>query len=108
MKSKIFIGIIVIEAALLAVFYITACLSVKERQPELRVKRKLVKCLMLTDLSLWTEATYTRHPSQADFFTPFQDFPAAIEHFPSGSVVAAPPANGFASPVYGRNSVSGE
>ena len=49
--------------------------------------QELVHELQLTDLSLWTEARYTRHPSQADLFSPFQDFPAAMEHFPAGSVI---------------------
>lgn len=44
----------------------------------------------LTDLALWTEARYTRHPSQADLFSAFQDLPGALDHFPAGSVVAPP------------------
>ena len=52
-------------------------------------KRQLVRNLGLTDLSLWSEARYTRHPSQADIFTPFQDYPAAADHFPAGSILAA-------------------
>ncbi len=43
--------------------------------------------LDLTDLCLFTEARYTRHPSQADRFAAFQDHPVALEHFPSGSLV---------------------
>jgi hypothetical protein len=54
---------------------------------ELPRLRRLAAALELTDLSLWSEARYTRHPSQADLFTPFQDFPGAPEHFPAGSVV---------------------
>ncbi len=46
--------------------------------------------LGLTDLALFTEARYTRHPSQADRFTPFQEHPSSLEHFPSGSVAAPP------------------
>lgn len=46
----------------------------------------------LTDLALFTEARYTRHPSQADRFAPFQDHPGALEHFPSGAL-ARPPAH---------------
>lgn len=55
-------------------------------------KRELVKRLGLTDLALWTEARYTRHPSQADLFTAFQDFPASFDHFPAGSIIAPDPA----------------
>lgn len=54
--------------------------------------RRIVRSLGLTDLALWTEARYTRHPSQADFFSAFQDFPASFEHFPAGSLVAPPEA----------------
>jgi hypothetical protein len=53
-------------------------------------KAKLVKSLGLTDLCLLAEATYTRHLSQADLLTPFQDHPMAMEHFPAGSLVRPP------------------
>lgn len=58
------------------------------RTRELTFNRALVRQLTLTDLALWTEARYTRHPSLADFFAPFQDSPAAFEHFPAGSIIA--------------------
>lgn len=45
----------------------------------------------LTDLALFTEARYTRHPSQADRHAPFQDHPGALEHFPSGAMALPPP-----------------
>lgn len=51
----------------------------------------LVRQLQLTDLCLSTEASYTRHPSQTDFFTPFADHPGALEHFPSGTMINPPP-----------------
>lgn len=60
----------------------------------LPLNRKVVGALELTDLAVWTEARYTRHPSQADFFSAFQDSPGSLEHFPAGSVVA-PPDSGF-------------
>jgi hypothetical protein len=50
----------------------------------------LVKRLGLTDLTLFTEARYTRHPTQADLHSPFQDHPGALEHFPSGSLLLPP------------------
>ena len=53
--------------------------------------RGLIRELGLSDLSLFTEARYTRHPSQADRFAPFQDHPAALEHFPTGLLLPPPP-----------------
>jgi hypothetical protein len=50
----------------------------------------------LTDLALFTEARYTRHPSQADLHSAFQDHPLALEHFPSGSLM--PPPLGLVQP----------
>jgi hypothetical protein len=44
----------------------------------------------LTDPALFTEARYTRHPTQADLHSPFQDHPVALEHFPSGSLLMPP------------------
>ncbi len=52
--------------------------------------REITSVLKLTDISFTTDARYTRHPSQADLFSAFQDYPGSIEHFPSGSVIAPP------------------
>lgn len=60
------------------------------RQAARGERRVLVEKLGLTDLSLFTEARYTRHPSQADLFSAFQDHPAAFDHFPTGSLIAPP------------------
>ena len=54
----------------------------------LPAKRLLVKRVSLTDLAVWTEARYARHPSQADLFAPFQDVPGSFDYFPSGAVLA--------------------
>jgi len=59
----------------------------------------MVQALHLTDLALFTEARYTRHLSQADAFSAFQDGPTALEHFPAGSLVLPSrtfPPSGFA------------
>jgi hypothetical protein len=56
-----------------------------------REKARMVERLELTDLCLFTDARYSRHPSMADRHTPFQDSPMAMEHFPSGTVVSPPP-----------------
>jgi hypothetical protein len=58
--------------------------------PSLAAQEELVHRLGLSDLALFTEARYTRHLSLADLHSPFQNHPLALEHFPSGSVVAPP------------------
>lgn len=89
-KSVIFIGF----TATLIVFIMTMVLHARLSQsatvPELLERAMLVKTLRLTDLCLFTEARYTRHPAMADRFAPFQDHPTALEHFPSGSFVTPP------------------
>ena len=50
----------------------------------------LVRSLGLTDLCLFTEARYTRHPAMADRHAAFQDHPMGLDHFPSGSLIAPP------------------
>ncbi len=52
--------------------------------------RVLVSQLGLSDPALFTEARYTRHLSQADLHSAFQDHPMAMEHFPSGSLLLPP------------------
>ena len=63
-----------------------------EARSGLTTQAVLVERLGLTDLCLFTDARYTRHPSQADRFAPFQDHPRALEHFPSGALAAPPTA----------------
>jgi hypothetical protein len=62
----------------------------ERRAADVAGRAALVRRLGLTDLALFTEARYTRHPSQADRFTPFQEHPSSLEHFPSGSIAAPP------------------
>ncbi|RUM94195.1 MAG: hypothetical protein DSZ28_04480 [Thiothrix sp.] len=76
---------------LLIITFIDAKLGLKTATPALESKRQLIAELGLTDLALFTEARYTRHLSQADLHTAFQDHPMAIEHFPSGSLISPPP-----------------
>jgi hypothetical protein len=59
-------------------------------QPRLDANRRLVEQFGLTDLALFTEARYTRHPSQADLHSALQDHPGAFDHFPSGSLLPPP------------------
>ena len=64
-----------------------AALRSRAETARIAARAELVGELGLTDLSLFTEARYTRHPSQADLHSAFQDHPLALEHFPSGSLV---------------------
>ena len=50
----------------------------------------LVKELGLSDIALFTEARYTRHPTLADRHAAFQDHPTSFDHFPSGSLYLPP------------------
>ncbi|MFT5700776.1 MAG: hypothetical protein ACI8ZB_003661 [Desulforhopalus sp.] len=90
-KSKVFIGIIVFECLLILAMLAHGKVRYHfHDRGVLQAKQKLVSELGLTDFAIWTEARYTRHPSQTDFFSAFQDFPAALEHFPAGAVIAPP------------------
>jgi len=88
-KGKIFLAVIAIECVVLFSFYLHGITAQKTSLGgELQAKRVLVTRLGLTDFALWTEARYTRHPSQTDFFSAFQDFPGSFDHFPAGSIIA--------------------
>jgi hypothetical protein len=84
-KSSLFFLSLSAEAIVLALLLLHASLSQNAQQALLEQKAALVKNLRLTDLCLFTEARYTRHLSQADLNTAFQDHPLSLEHFPSGS-----------------------
>ena len=89
-KSDQFLVAAAIGGLLFAATLIDAALRRDAAGAELIRMRATVRTLQLTDLSLFTEARYTRHLSQADRFAAFQDHPMALEHFPSGSLVLPP------------------
>ena len=90
-KARVFLAATVIQMIVLVGLFTWSMAVARARMvEEIPRKQELVQRLELTDLAIWTEARYTRHPSQADFFAPFQDGPSSLEHFPAGSVVAAP------------------
>ncbi len=89
-KSNLYFLYLAINIFLMGVIFAHASHKQRTKQPLLREKEDLVKRLELTDLCLVTEASYTRHLSQADLHTPFQDSPLALEHFPSGSIFQPP------------------
>jgi hypothetical protein len=91
-KSSLFLIYISIQIILLGGLFTHASYKKEVDVSHLQEKVNLVQRLGLTDLCLFTEASYTRHLSLADFHTAFQDSPMALEHFPSGSLVTHPPA----------------
>ncbi len=85
-----FLGLLALAYALLLLALLHARLRGAEGEPGRAAGAALVRSAGLTDLCLFTEARYTRHLSQADAFTPRQDHPGALEHFPSGTLVSPP------------------
>ena len=90
-KVDVFLLSISVALCLFAFIFVHASLKKKSELPALRESGEMVRTLELTDICLFTEARYTRHPSMADLHTPFQDHPMSFEHFPSGSLITPPP-----------------
>jgi hypothetical protein len=89
-KSILFLIYLAINIVLLFLMFTHASLKERADMKSLKEKAEMVRKLELTDLCLFTEANYTRHLSQADLHTPFQDSPMSLEHFPSGALVEPP------------------
>ncbi len=78
-----------LSAICLLIFGLFFRLTMADEQ-KLINNRVLVEKFGLTDLALFTEARYTRHPTQADLHSALQDHPGAFDHFPSGSLLPPP------------------
>jgi len=89
-KSDRFLSGIALASALLLLARLDADRGSRAADKSIAARARLVAELDLTDLALFTEARYTRHPSQADRHSAFQDHPLALDHFPTGSLVPAP------------------
>lgn len=89
-RSTALLQVALVVALLFTIVAAHARHARRERSARLADEAAIARRLVITDLCLFTEARYTRHPSQADRFTPFQDHPTSLEHFPSGSLAAAP------------------
>ncbi len=91
-RSRVFLVCLFFLGAGVVLMFVHAGAGQRAAAASLRDKARLVRLLDLTDLCLFTEANYTRHPSLADAHTAFQDGPSFMDHFPSGSLVMPPPA----------------
>ncbi len=91
MRKSTFLFLYFIINLLLAVLLFShAADRARTALPSLRRKAEMVRRIGLSDLCLFTEASYTRHLTQADLHTAFQDYPMSLEHFPSGSILPPP------------------
>ncbi len=94
-KSSRFLFFTALELLLIGLLASHACFR-RHASREIRERKlQVVKHFQLTDLAVFTEARYTRHLSQADLSSAFQEHPLSLEHFPSGSLVS-PSASGWA------------
>jgi hypothetical protein len=89
-KSDVFLSSILLSLLMLCLLFVHAVFQKRANLLALEAKCRLVSTLELTDLCLFTEASYTRHLSQADIHTAFQDYPMSLDHFPSGSILEPP------------------
>ena len=90
-KSTLFLSSVAVMAALLALFFVHGTRAGAAAGPARARRAATVRALGLTDLFLFTDASYTRHLALADLHAPLQEHPLCLEHFPAGSL-AGPPA----------------
>jgi hypothetical protein len=89
-RSAAFFALVALLAALALLAGLDATRRQQGAEARFAANRALARWFVATDLCLFTEARYTRHPSVADAHSPFQDYPLALEHFPSASLVLPP------------------
>ncbi len=89
-KSTLCLSLIGAQAALFLGMLLHARTQAAAAARQRQAGAALVRSLGLTDLCLFTEARYTRHPAMADRHAAFQDHPSGLDHFPSGSLLAPP------------------
>jgi hypothetical protein len=81
------------EVLFLVLLVTAGYFSTGSTEPDRRCNRQLVRVFELTDMAIWTGARYTRHLSQADTFSAFQDSMGALERFPEGVLAPLPVLN---------------
>ena len=90
-RSVVYLSATIAGAAFLAgLILIHPGIGKRETTLRLAKERAMVARFELTDICLFTEASYLRHPNLADRFAPFQDSPMAQAHFPSESLLFPP------------------
>ncbi|MGQ9656127.1 MAG: hypothetical protein ACUVXD_18900 [Thermodesulfobacteriota bacterium] len=88
-RSTLYLGLTAVSlTGLLLLLLVHPPLMRARSQERLEAEKGLVRRLGITDLCLFTDSRYSRHPSQADLHSAFQDNPGSFDLFPSGSIVA--------------------
>ena len=64
--------------------------QVSEAKHQVQLRRGFQKAVGLPNLAITSAARYLRHYSITDLSTPFQDYPASLDHFPAGFAFAPP------------------
>ena len=90
--SFLFLSFLGLLSILFALIFVHAAQSRSVNDRRVAQVRHWAAVNLITDLCLFPEATYTRHPAMGELFAPFQDHPMALEHFPAGSLL--PPGPG--------------
>jgi len=88
--STLYLSLLLLMGLLLLTLQTHSRRRLADDTPRLAHVARLAAQFSLTDLALCTEARYSRHLSQADRHSAFQDHPGALEHFPSGSLLPPP------------------
>lgn len=91
-RKSVYFGILSLFFSIALVStWVNQAIQIKQAHRNRGASILLVKELGLTDLSLFTEASYTRHLSQADWHSAFSSHPMSLDHFPTGTLVQLPP-----------------
>jgi hypothetical protein len=89
-RANAYLAFLAVALVLFGAMFAHAAVARARSAPRLERTTELVRSLDLTDLCLFTEARYTRHPVMADVNSLFQDSPLSLEHYPAGSLMAPP------------------
>lgn len=89
-RSNVYLAFLTAALILFGAMFVHAAVIRRRSAPRLERTTEMVRRLDLTDLCLFTEARYTRHPVMADVNSLFQDSPLSLEHYPTGSLMAPP------------------
>jgi len=71
----------------------------RETEQQLKLRRQFQKAVGLPNLAITSAARYLRHYSITDLTTPFQDYPASLDHFPAGFAFVPPDFSDIPSPI---------